>query len=555
MPHITMVDDTKEGIKITGLNGQTIGYLKLEDHNSNQLFAIDVYGLQTRNYAEAPGHYAQDINWANKGSGAAADRRTLTAPNKMSVNINSKGYFVTSQSELDLNSAGSWDTTTPTDYTVAATRGGKDFYIYACQPVSGIIPVILVSASSTFPSGYNVNTSRKIGGLHCEYADVGTIAGHDLTDYIIGDIIPASIWNLRHRPVCSPEGQVYDEKINKWVDIYLASGIGASTASVAGGTISDSRNWMDFVDDGHQVKKRLPTDEEFQSLAAGSNEKTNIRYKWDGTNYTDIGSNDPVIAGGHKDSANRRMISNIGCEGCCGVMWQWLNEQSYRLDGGTIVLITASQITTVTHDAAPGGNQVYLKYDNGQAYLACNMAIDTEDKIITFGTDYKVVIKHDANAAVGGLAVYFDDDGTQPDRLLANNTILSKDCYIETNNPKHLAKIKHDANANANGSALHFDDGGDERLESTCAGAANADIDLALLSFSDPSWGYYDLPGVKGSLYRQGTYGDIKLRAGGAWDGGSSSGSQARSANGYRWRTASAIGARFLAEPKETSLE
>lgn len=514
-----------------------------------------IYSGYAQDYAKAPAHYAQDINWANKGSAAAADRRTLVSPVKMSVNVNSKGYFLTSQSELDLNNSGSWDTTIPTDYTVAANRGGKDFYIYACQPVSGIVPVILVSASSTFPSGYNANTSRKIGGFHCEYADVGTIAGHDLTDYIIGDIIPASIWNLRHRPVCSPEGQVYDEKINKWVDIYLASGTGASTASVAGGTISDNRNWMDFVDDGHVVKKRLPTDEEFQSLAAGSNEETNIRYKWDGANYIDIGSNDPVTTGGHKDSANRRMVSNIGCEGCCGVIWQWLNEQSYRLDGGSLTINAASQVSTVIHDAAPGGNQIYLKFDNGQAYLCCNMAIDTEDKVITFGTDYKIVIKHDANAAVGGLAVYFDDDGTQPDRLLINNTILSKDCYIETNNPRHFIKVKHDANANANGTALHFDDGGDERLESTCAGAANADIDLAQLSFADPSWGYYNLPGAKGSLYKQGSYGDVKLRAGGSWSAGADCGSRSRHAYHARWAAASSVGARFLAEPKEVTLE
>ena len=29
------------------------------------------------------------------------------------------------------------------------------------------------------------------------------------------------------------------------------------------------------------------------------------------------------------------MISNIGCEDCCGVVWQWLQDQSYYYYGAT----------------------------------------------------------------------------------------------------------------------------------------------------------------------------------------------------------------------------
>jgi len=107
-----------------------------------------------------------------------------------------------------------------------------------------------------------------------------------------------------------------------WVDIYLASGTGASTVSVNGGTISDTRNWMDFVDDGGAVGKRMLTDIEFQLIATGSNEETNI-----------AGSADPGTTTGHSDTAGRRMISNIGVEDSCGVLWQWLNEQSAKYDG------------------------------------------------------------------------------------------------------------------------------------------------------------------------------------------------------------------------------
>ncbi len=114
---------------------------------------------------------------------------------------------------------------------------------------------------------------------------------------------------------------VWSEKAGIWVDIYLASGTGSSTVSENGGTISDNRNWMDFVDDFAAVGKKLLDDSEFQIIATGSNEETNIS-----------GSADPVTTGGHSDTDSQRMISNIGCEDCCGVMNQWLRDQSAKYD-------------------------------------------------------------------------------------------------------------------------------------------------------------------------------------------------------------------------------
>ena len=264
-----------------------------------------------------PGMYfrADGDKWQIKGL-TGADRYTLQTPARLSVDVDDTVYFITAQTDIDLSTAGSWDTTTPTDYTVAATRAGKDFYIYACQQ-AGTTPVIVLSANSTVPSGYTADNSRKIGGFHCVCVAVGTIASHDLTGFLAGDVLPASVWDIKHRPTCTPEGMVYDEKSNIWVDIYLASGTGASTASVYGGTISDTRNWMDFVDDGGAVSKRMLKDREFQLIAAGSNEETNI-----------TGSADPGTTGGHVDTASRRMISNIGAEDCCGALNQWLGEQS-----------------------------------------------------------------------------------------------------------------------------------------------------------------------------------------------------------------------------------
>ena len=142
------------------------------------------------------------------------------------------------------------------------------------------------------------------------------------------------------------------------------------------------------MDDLAALGKRLMWDWEFKVFAEGSNEETNIS-----------GSASPGTTGGHVDTAGRRMLSNIGCEDCCGVVWQWLLDQSYQNDA----------------------------------------------------------------------------------------------TYSST-------------------------------------------------------WAYYDLPGAKGSLYRQGATGDVKLRAGGEWSSGSYCGSRARAASYSRWSASSNIGGRGCAE-------
>uniref|UniRef100_A0A6H1ZJE6 Putative tail protein n=1 Tax=viral metagenome TaxID=1070528 RepID=A0A6H1ZJE6_9ZZZZ len=381
-------------------------------------------------------HYERDQKWQAKTFGAAADRYILQTPNQLSVEINDVGYAILTQTNLDLSLATTWDQVV-TDYRVAATRAGKDFYVYACQPspTNKDNPVFLISANSTFPDGYDANNSRNVGGFHCLCVAVGTIAGHTLTNYVAGDILPQSVWDILHRPVSSPVGMVYSSALDKWIDIYLASGTGASTTSVNEGTISDTRNWMDFVADGHAVKKRLLDDEEFQSVAAGSNEETNI-----------TGSADPVTTSGHVDTAGRRMISNIGCEDCAGAVWQWLKDNGFRYNGGSHThIFTGGALATHTHT------------ENQEAAYTQNVQ----------------------TAAVSA---------------------------------------------------------------GTPAGS-NASVDPA------PAFTWYDLPGAKGSLYKQGTYGDVKLRAGGNWNEGAACGSRSRNASNCRWDAYADIGARLLAEP------
>ena len=178
---------------------------------------------------------------------------------------------------------------------------GKDYFLYSRDNE------VIVSTEK--------ETKSLIGGFHTLCADAGVIPGHPLSRYMAGDILPQSLWNLRHRARCgNNNGMVYDPNTKIWVDIYLASGIDENTVSAYDGKISNYRSFNDFISDAKKTNKRLLTREEFISAGTGSNEMTTIK-----------GSELPNGTGGHIDQLGKRMISYIGCEDMCGVVWQWLS--------------------------------------------------------------------------------------------------------------------------------------------------------------------------------------------------------------------------------------
>ncbi len=192
---------------------------------------------------------------------------------------------------------------------------GKDYYVYFVD--TGDYAEVVVSLASTFPQGATAENSRKIGGFHTLCADVGGIPTHPLSGYTSGSVLPNSVWCLTHRPRSAPEGMVYDAMDGIWADIYLASVAAGKLVSVYKGVIADGTSnpafhWYKFDQWLRAVKKRMPSQGEFVSLSLGANQGTNI-----------AGSSDPGTTGGHTDTAGRRMISNIGCEDTCGVLWQW----------------------------------------------------------------------------------------------------------------------------------------------------------------------------------------------------------------------------------------
>lgn len=319
----------------------TDGVLRTQDNAGNVIIL--------ENYAAMPSHYNRDVCWAAKTVSAAADRYALVSPNKMTVNVNDIGFYLSEQVEVDLSLAANWDPTAATDYTTAANRAGKDFYIYACDN-DGTLAIVL-SANSTFPGNYTAETSRKIGGFHCLCVAAGTISGHTLTGYLAGDILPASVWDLKHRKSKEQEGRVFDSDANRWVMIYLPSYSGGKLVSVYGGTIADGTSawgsyvgwdYYDFCKYLAAVGDKPPTQYDFISFSHGSNQGTNI-----------AGSADPVTTGGHIDTAGRRMISNIGVEDCCGAVWQWLIEAGGPYDTSNTQV---AQGTSRTSQAGTGYN-------------------------------------------------------------------------------------------------------------------------------------------------------------------------------------------------------
>ncbi len=278
----------------------------------------------------------------------------------ISVNIDGLGYHKATDTELDPS--------TDNDGSFVALTVGTDYYVYVMKAASDSIePQFTISENSTWPDGSSATDSRKIGGFH--YGRVRVVnsknepvngsnvafgtSGTNWKDNVAAGILPLSVWSLKHRPRCTPEGMVYMGG-GLWVDIYLASDDGAggikSAYNATPITGTESLNQYDFMQRFARVDKRGLTYAEWCNAAFGSpqGEDGNNTYAYART------TNSARAATGSVDKA----VSSIGCVDCVGNVWEWLDETNVRS-------LTAA--TGAYHDVITTGE--YATAGWGQAYM------------------------------------------------------------------------------------------------------------------------------------------------------------------------------------------
>jgi hypothetical protein len=239
----------------------------------------------------------------------------------LALRINRQNLKVESASAL---------TAADNDGSFSSFAMGTDYYIYACQPASGIEPDFVLSANSTYPDAIpsgvtpSVDNTRKIGGFH-----YGRVRNSSTASDVSESIVPNSVWDLVNRPKCSPEGMA---KVgNLWVDIYLASDDGnggvESKYNATPITGTEGLSWYSFAERFVKVDKRMASMSEWTALAQGSpqgNDGDNVN-AWSAT------SNSGRTSTGSVTNA----ISNYNIVDCAGNVWEWLDEVSIRQDSTT----------------------------------------------------------------------------------------------------------------------------------------------------------------------------------------------------------------------------
>ncbi|MFA4845067.1 MAG: hypothetical protein WC654_00725 [Patescibacteria group bacterium] len=313
-------------------------------------------------------YYAASGLVVRKAFSVAADRYTVQTPTDGAILVNRALLTWSSLTNISLATAGNWDTVAPTDYTVAATRAGKDFYLYACSPVSGTTPVWKLSASSTYPSGYTADNSRKVGAFHCLCVAVnhtGTLTAWAADTVIAaGETRKATVWDgFIYR--CSARAGDFkthatDEPVWAGIDvgetivddqITWTKELHALEGYVAGDILpqSVSDHTLSWPIAGPEGMIKLPTRDRWidiyppsgtgasiASVYAGSisasrspqlflNDFLSVDKEMapiddfiiavQGSTYAAIaGGGYPATAGGHADAYGRRMVSNVGVE-------------------------------------------------------------------------------------------------------------------------------------------------------------------------------------------------------------------------------------------------
>jgi formylglycine-generating enzyme required for sulfatase activity len=246
---------------------------------------------------------------------------------------------------------------------------GNDYYIYICIDTAGDAQIV-ISANATFPAGFTASNSRKIGGFH--YGHIRRVSsdgtwtpidsngvkfgatGTDWKNNVTIGIVPNSVWDLKNRPRCSPEGMV---KIGgQWIDIYQSSAadpieMEGSGLHVKSGKLqskygqlpvtgTEGLNWYGFAELAALSEKRMATYADFIAAARGNpqGEDGADNYGWTKTSNsarTRTGCRVNAGTGAFDDTGGIKpyAISAMNCVDCVGNVWEWLNDCTYQQDG------------------------------------------------------------------------------------------------------------------------------------------------------------------------------------------------------------------------------
>ena len=457
--------------------------------------------------------YWADVSFYAKTVSVAADRYKLLTPNAIQIDIGGSSYTLSAQATLDLSQEATWDTVSGTDYRTASNRAGKDFYVYAVQPVSGTVPAFKVSANSTVPSGYDAGTSRKVSGFHCLCVSMSTPASRaNSTAYAIGYTVQPA----------TPNGYWYRSACNKmWA---------ASTA----------------FSSGDLVMAKLGSQNIYECTTAGTSAGSAPTWPDSGTvsdygvvwTYRGAASTTTSLVSGGSPPTFGTTVGGFTRDGNV----QWLCEAEPATKGYVQGDIIPNSVWDLKSRAANGNNA-------GMAYV--DAFDDWVDIYFASGTGAATASVYNATISDTRNWMDFNDDARAVKKRMLRDAEFQK------------AAFGSNEETNITGSADPVTAGGHSdmfgrRMVSNyfledCCGASwqwldeqsyrSDGADLA----SSQAWNWNDLQGSKGSHYRQGTYGDIKLLAGGHWSSAASAGSRARGASDYRWAAIANFGCRFAA--------
>jgi len=235
---------------------------------------------------------------------------------------------------------------------------GSDYYVYMCDNGTDN-EVYLISLNSTYPAGYDGTNSRKIGGFHVGQArrvdsmmrpvNPGSIVyGSGWESNVYQGIVPRSVWTLRHRPKCAPEGMAYVGS-GLWADIYLSSDDGngglqsAYNATPLTGT--EGHNWYSFNDRAMMKGKRLMDYDEWCRAGYGSpqgNAGDNVN-AWSATTNT----------GRNPTGQALNAVGALGLRDICGNVWEWL--KNIVTNPSHLVLNGTTSPATITYESWDGG--------------------------------------------------------------------------------------------------------------------------------------------------------------------------------------------------------